>query len=244
MEFQALSIIFLINSKTNSIMNPMDLSNKRILVYRSSSGIDDAILAQLKMLGAHCVVYSQNKVANIEDDLKDIAKEASFDGFVYTLMHSDFRPLQYVKSELITELMNDNYALFVEAMRVLRKKRALKNGSSVVALSSISSFRAMKAKMAFCSAKAALDASVRCLAVELADKGIRVNSIQKGVVDSDFEKEHIQDVSSISNGESEKKTPLGPSSAIEVANVVAFLLSDATRTITGTSIVIDGGYSL
>ena len=124
------------------------------------------------------------------------------------------------------------------------KSKALKNGASVVALSSISSIRAMKAKMAFCSAKAALDAAIRCLAVELADKGIRVNSIQKGVVDADFAKGHIQDVASINEGAAEKAAPLGVTKAEEVANTVAFLLSDATRTITGTSIVIDGGYTL
>ena len=82
------------------------------------------------------------------------------------------------------------------------------------------------------------------MAVELADKGIRFNSIQKGVVDTDFEKDHIMDVTAINEGLAEKMTPLGHSTAEEVANVVAFLLSDATRTITGSSIVIDGGYSL
>lgn len=225
-------------------MNPMDLSGKRILVYGDSTGIDDAIVSQIKGLGADCIVYSQRDIRSIEFDFNEIIKGGPLDGFVYTLMHSDFRPLQYVKPELVLAILNDNYILFVEAMRSLRKIHALKNGSSVVALSSISSIRAMKAKMAFCSAKAALDASVRCLAIELADKGIRVNSIQKGVVDSDFAKGHIQDIASINGGEAEKRIPLGPSSAVEVANVVAFLLSDATRTITGTSIVIDGGYTL
>lgn len=129
-------------------------------------------------------------------------------------------------------------------MRVLKKTRGLKEKASVVALSSISSIRAMKAKMAFCSAKAALDAAVRCLALELADKGIRVNSIQKGVVDADFEKGHIQDITAINDGSAKKMSPLGVTKAIEVANTIAFLLSNATTTITGTSIVIDGGYTL
>ena len=191
------------------------------------------------------MLYSQKDSSVLGIELGELAKEnCPFDGFVFTLMHSDFRPLQFVKPELVKEILNDNYSLFVEAMRILRKSRALKNGASVVALSSISSIRAMKAKMAFCSAKAALDAAVRCLAVELADKGIRVNSIQKGVVEADFEKGHIQDVASINDGAAEKDTPLGPSSAEEVANVVAFLLSDSTKTITGASIVIDGGYTL
>lgn len=227
------------------MINPMDLSGKRILMYGADTGIDNAINAQTRDLGADIILYSQNNVSLIEEELGNTAKESGpFDGFVFTLMHSDFRPLQFVKPELVSEILNDNYCLFVEAMRVLRKGRTLKNGASVVALSSISSIRAMKAKMAFCSAKAALDASVRCLAVELADKGIRVNSIQKGVVDTDFQKGHIQDVASINGGAAERNTPLGPSTAVEVANVVSFLLSDATKTITGTSIVMDGGYTL
>ena len=227
------------------MINPMDLTGKRILVYGADSGIDNAIFTQVCELGAEVVVYSQKDISVIETEFGKMVKEQGpFDGFVFTLMHSDFRPLQFVKPELVSEIMNDNYSLYVEAMRVLRKSRALKNGASVVALSSISSIRAMKAKMAFCSAKAALDASVRCLAVELADKGIRVNSIQKGVVDTDFQKGHIQNVASINDGAAEKNTPLGPSTASEVANVVAFLLSDATKTITGTSIVMDGGYTL
>ena len=64
----------------------------------------------------------------------------------------------------------------------------MENGASIVAMSSISSIKAMKAKMAFCSSKAALDAAVRCLAVEFANDGIRVNSVKKGGVDVDFEK--------------------------------------------------------
>lgn len=223
----------------------MNLSGKNILVYGESSGIDEAIVAQLKELGANVVSFEVKDITLVELELKGMVKDSvPFDGFVFTLMHSDFRPLQFVKSELIAEILNDNYLLFVEAMRVLRKSKALKNGASVVALSSISSIRAMKAKMAFCSAKAALDAAVRCLAVELADKDIRVNSIQKGVVDVDFAKGHIQDVAFINDASAEIAAPLGVTKAEEVANTVAFLLSDATKTITGTSIVIDGGYTL
>ena len=225
--------------------NPMELTGKRILIMGEQTGIDEAIVSQTRLFGAEVVEYSQKDITAIETELGKVAKEdGPFDGFVFTLMHSDFRPLQYVRPELVSQILNDNFGLFVEAMRVLRKSRALRIGASIVALSSISSIRAMKAKMAFCSAKAALDASIRCLALELADKRIRVNSIQKGIVDTDFQKGHIQDVTVINNGASEKYAPLGPSSSVEVANLVVFLLSDTTKTITGTSIVLDGGYTL
>ena len=223
----------------------MSLDGKQILFVGDGSGLDIAIENQLVVLGASLTKYKVEDGNSIEDGLLSIVKETgSFDGVVFGIVHSDFKPLQFVKPELVTKISYDNYGLFVEIMRSLKKAKGFNNNASVVAMSSISSIRAMKAKMAFCAAKAALDAAVRCLAVELADKGIRVNSVQKGGVDTDFEKGHIQDIAVINEGATEKLSPLGITKAEEVANVVAFLLCDATKTITGTSIVIDGGYTL
>ena len=226
-------------------MSMMDLSGKTILLYGSGTGIDQAIAERLKECQAEIVFFSQEDITLVEPEIRRvIASSGPFDGFVFSIVHSDFRPLQYVKPELVSGILKDNYGLFIESMRILRKAKGLKDGSSVVTMSSISSIRAMKAKMAFCSAKAALDAAVRCLAVELAEKRIRVNTIQKGVVDVDFEKGHIQDIATINDHSAEKSSPLGITKATEIANMVAFLLSDAVPTMTGSSIVIDGGYSL
>lgn len=191
------------------------------------------------------VVYENLTVGDIEKDIKDIVnKGGAFDGVVFNIVHSDFRPLQFVKPDLVNQITNDNYAVFIEVVRALKKSRGLNERASIVAMSSISSSRAMKAKMAFCASKAALDAAVRCLAVELADRGIRVNSIQKGAVDVDAEKAYIQDVMAVRSDTAtqDNAAPLGIVKANEIAQMVAFLLSDAVKTITGTSIVIDGGY--
>ena len=223
----------------------MNLTGKRILMIGGSAGIDIAIKTQVQELGAEVSIYENLDTSVTEASLKELVKsEGAFDGVVFAIVHSDFKPLQFVNPDNVRGIMNDNFELFVEVMRSLKKAKGLNNGASVVAMSSISSIRAMKAKMAFCASKAALDAAVRCLAVELADKGIRVNSVQKGGVDADLEKDHIQDITAINEGATEKLTPLGLSKAEEVANVVAFLLSDAAKTITGTAIVMDGGYTL
>lgn len=229
-------------------MNSYDLCGKRILMIGGDTGLDNAILTKLKECAAEKSVsfYNQLNVANIEADVKNLVKEGgSFDGVVFNIVHSDFRPLQFVKPELVNEIMNDNYGVFVEVVRSLKKCRGLNTGASIVAMSSISSTRAMKAKMAFCASKAALDAAVRCLAVELAPQGIRVNTIQKGSVDVDSQKSHIQDVMAVRSEEStnENVAPLGVVSAEEIAETVAFLLSDAVKTMTGTTVVIDGGYT-
>ena len=223
----------------------MDLTGKKILFIGDSSGLDNSIINQIRLLGGTVIICDDIHINNADAVIKNISgNKGPFNGLVYGIVHSDFRPLQFVNPALIDSLMHDNFGVFIEVMRVLKKVRGLDDGASVVAMSSISSIRAMKAKMAFCSAKAALDAAIRCLAVELGDKGIRLNSVQKGGVDADLDKGHIQDIVSINDNATEKKQILGLTKAEEVANVVAFLLSDAATTITGTSIIIDGGYTL
>ena len=214
--------------------NPMTLNGKSILVVSSNSSLDNTIVRVLQELGAKTFVV---------DNVSNINGDAVFDGFFWGCVHSDFRPLKMVSHENMEQIMNDNYFAFIDVLRDLIKRKAIAMNASIVAMSSISSIRAMKAKMAFSAAKAALDASVRSLALELAPKGIRINTIQKGAVDVDFEKGHIQAVNSL-NEDMTGRQVLGLTTASEVANLVAFLLSDATKTMTGTSIVIDGGYTL
>ena len=182
-------------------------------------------------------------VVCVVEDAFAVTGDVAFDGLFWGRVHSDFRPLKMVSRENMEEIMNDNYYAFIDLLRDLMKRKAIAKNASIVVMSSISSIRAMKAKMVFSAAKAALDASVRSLALELAPKGIRINSIQKGAVDVDFEKGHIQAVSAL-NDDMTGRQVLGLTAASEVANLVAFLLSDATKTMTGTSIVIDGGYTL
>lgn len=214
--------------------NPMTLKGKSILVVCSNSSLDNTIVRVLQELGAKTFVV---------DNVSNINGDAVFDGFFWGCVHSDFRPLKMVSHENMEQIMNDNYFAFIDVLRDLIKRKAIAKNASIVAMSSISSVRAMKAKMVFSAAKAALDASVRSLALELAPKGIRINTIQKGAVDVDFEKGHIQAVNSL-NEDMTGRQVLGLTTASEVANLVAFLLSDATKTMTGTSIVIDGGYTL
>lgn len=230
----------------------MNLTGKHILLIGGQAGLDNAIEKKLCELGAKVTNCAEGEasfdyynVAELEANLRKLVQsQGPFDGFVFSIVHSDFKPLGFVKPDNFSKILNDNVCVFVEAMRGLVKSKGLASKASVVAISSISSIRAMKAKMAFCAAKAALDATVRCLAVELADKGIRINSILKGAVETDFEKENIQAVSSINDGLTLQKQPLGLCKAEEIGNLVTFLLSDSVMTMTGTSIVIDGGYTL
>ena len=217
--------------------NLTDLSDKRILFIGGESTLEKVVIEHLLLMDATIEVYNPNNaVENVP--------QGQFDGVVYGIVNSDFRPLKLVSHDNLVQIVNQNYFLFIDVLKDLLKNKSLKNNSSIVVYSSISSIHAMKAKMAFSSAKAALDAAVRCLAVELAPKGIRINSIQKGGVDADFEKAHIQSISVINDNATENKQLLGMTSGEEIANMTGFLLSDSVRTMTGTSIIIDSGYTL
>lgn len=217
--------------------NLTDLCKKKILFIGGESALEKVVIEHLLLMDAEVDIY--NPINN--DTQKPLGE---YDGVVFGIVNSDFRPLRMVSHENMTQVMEQNCFVFIEVLRDLLKGKKLKNQCSIVVYSSISSIHAMKAKMAFSSAKAALDAAVKCLALELAPKGIRINSIQKGGVDADFEKTHIKSLSVINDNATENKQLLGMTSAVEIANLTGFLLSDAVKTLTGTSIVIDSGYTL
>lgn len=249
------------------MINPFSLEKKRILVAGATSDISLNIINQLINLGAELIVVdnqsaidekmqTNEKILNhyvfdfyniqeIESNLQKITGDfAPFHGFVYSAGIGGVRPLSLTKEKFLHEMMNANLYSFVEMIRLLSKKNVLQVGSSIVAISSVSSLKGLKSKTAYCASKAALDASIRCMALELADKNIRINSILKGWVKSDMNLDFIKNNMSLNENEDFKKQVLGVIEPIEIANTVAFLLSDATKTITGTSLLIDGGYTL
>ena len=183
--------------------------------------------------------------SEIELNIERIIKECGvFYGFVYCAGIGGVRPISLTKYPFISEMMNANFLSFVEIVRCITKKNRFSDGGSIVALSSVSSIKGLKSKTAYCASKAALDASVRCMAAELSDRKIRVNSILKGWVLSDMKKDFIKSNMDLNEKNDFQKQLLGVIDPVEVANTVAFLISDAVKTITGTSVLLDGGYTL
>ena len=251
------------------MINPMDLTRKQILVIGITSEVGQAIAIKLSKLGAKVIIVDNDKKklqelislldginnhyynfdfltnSEIEVHIKQIVKDNGlFDGFVYCISMGGVRPLALTKYENMQTMMNANCFSFVETVRCLARKNSFNRGGSIVAISSVSSIKGLKSKLAYSSSKAALDASVRCLAAELGEKKIRVNTILKGGVTTDFKEDYIKNIEDLNNDETINKQLLGEIDPEEIANTVAFLLSDSVKTITGTSIIHDSGYTL
>lgn len=250
------------------MINPMDLSSRLILITGASSGIGRASAVQLSRLGARVIL-----VARSEDKLKETLEMTEGEGHAYLpfdLSHIDdieglitqvvqeygalngmvhcagiapMRPLSLTKKDFLHDVMMINFYSFVELVRCISKKKNYVIGASLIGLSSIESKTGDKSKIAYCSSKAALDSAVRCMARELAGKGLRVNTIMPGLVKTEMYTEYM---SGHGNGPDAKemlaKHYMGISEPEEIANAIAYLLCDSAKTITGSSFLIDGGY--
>lgn len=127
--------------------------------------------------------------------------------------------------------------------RAAAKRNVLMDGGSLVFMSSVSSMRGRPGMSAYSAAKAAVDGMVRVLASEMADRRIRVNSIVAGGIETAMHRDFTESVSDELVRNYEALHLLGFGQPDDIANAALFLLSDASRWITGSNMVVDGGYT-
>lgn len=246
----------------------MNFLGEKILIVGASSGIGRSVAVLLSGLGAQCAIVARREaelgetlsmlsgnghrmytadVSNldgIEPLMKKITAECgALSGLVYSAGVSSSRPLNMLKPQVLQDVMTVNFNAFVEVVRCFCKKgNFVESGASIVGVSSISSLRGNKSKLAYAASKAAMDGAVRCLGKELAPKHIRINTVRPGLTKTvmyDAFKENgngSDDMQDILN-----RQFLGVAEPEDIANSIAFLLDDASRMITGGAIDIDCG---
>ncbi|WP_407308951.1 SDR family NAD(P)-dependent oxidoreductase [Desulfosporosinus sp. SB140] len=249
-------------------MNPMNLNGKNIMVTGASSGIGKSIAIFLSKMGANVIMVARN-----EERLKAVLKELEpgnhsyflFDlndptgigkrmdnvcsgglklnGLVHSAGISRTVSLQYLKLEDLNNIMTVNFYSFIELVKQFSRRKNNDNGGSIVAISSISSKVGARGLTAYCASKGALDSAIRSMALDLAPKGIRINSIAPGMIKTQIY-DGLKEIVNNNNFEEDlkKRQIMGIGEPEDVAYAAAFLLSDASRFITGTSIIVDGGY--
>lgn len=246
-----------------------DFSGHKILITGAASGIGKATAHYLAERGASIVGLDFNAAglkkveedfalkgysflgveANLQsDNLEDAFISAIGDGNKLTgLVHSagisSIVPLKSLNKGRLHKVMDINFYSFVELTRLYSKKK-YSDGGSIVSISSLAAQLPRAYELPYIASKAAMNAAIPCLAIELAGKGVRVNGIMPGVVDTgmitaqqtDAQKQFIENMT--------RKTLLGAAMPTDIASVIAFLLSDESRMITGRVIPVDGGMFL
>ncbi len=243
-----------------------DLAGRRALVTGASRGIGKAIALALASQGCDVVLVSRDMdrmeeiAAQIRDtgrqawafavDVSQVSQIESFfkdqsellrgiDIFVNNAAITIFKQIMSTTVDDFYRLINTNV---VSAMRFIQLSAGImienKRPGSITLITSINALRALPTQAAYSSTKAMLESMMVSFANELSPYGIRVNSLLPGAINTDmnshFTPAIIEQLS--------KVIPLGRvGEAEDIGDVVAFMVSDAARYMTGSSIVVDGG---
>lgn len=246
----------------------IDLREKNIIIVGASKGIGKQTAITLSEIGAKCILISRNEeklkkvieeleghnhtylcmdvsnIDGIENAIKNIVeKVGKIDGMAYIAGITNDRPLNLLKHDIIEETLRVNYEAFIEFTRCVCKKNNYNSGMRIVGVSSIASLYGAKANTIYASSKAAINAAVRCLAKELANKNIAINAVAPSMIRTDMYDSWLKnnEEDSYQYMKMNSIQYLGVGEKEDVSNAIAFLLSPASRFITGSCLVIDGG---
>lgn len=245
--------------------NPYSLEGKTILVTGASSGIGKATAIVCSKMGAKVVITGRNAerlqetyqelegeghiqiIAELtnEDDMARLVEETpQIDGFVNNAGIGSKTPINFIKQSALQNILDVNTIAPIMLTKMLLKKKKLQKGASMVLTSSISGVSSVDiGNTLYSVSKSAIDGFMKNAAKELAEKGIRVNSVNPGMVDTP-----INDYSNVSEEQMQADLMRYPlkrhGKPEEIAYAIIYLLSDAAAWVTGSSLKIDGGYSL
>lgn len=241
------------------------LVGNRILITGASSGIGRQIAIDLSAYGASLVLvgrdqcklqetldlcYQNNTIELFAKDLtdSDFIEEFSsniphsFDGVVYNAGRVKVNPVAFINKGEIDDFFDVNTKSSMLITQYLLRRKKIQTGGSLVFISSIATKKPTLGNAVYNASKGAVNSFAHSLALEVASKKIRVNTILPGFIETNILGRERSDEEIIKHLE---EYPLGRFGQVQdVSHLVCFLLSDASSWITGAQIPIDGGFSM
>ncbi|MDR6922912.1 SDR family oxidoreductase [Chryseobacterium sp. 2987] len=250
-------------------MNQFSLKDKIILITGASSGIGRSCSVECSNAGADLILIARNEeelqktvsmlspeakaemiIADITqgENLEELIAEkvavlGKISGFIHCAGIEKTLPLKKHTPQLYHDIFAVNVISGFEIAKILSLKKYKTETSAFVFISSVAGMVGEIGKAAYSASKGAVVSGARSLAMELSRNGIRVNSISPAMVDTPILEKMFENIGEEAAEEILKKHPLGIGKPEDVANACIFLLSDAAKWITGTNLVVDGGYS-
>ena len=244
--------------------NPFSLKDRHVLVTGASSGIGQAIAVECSKMGARVTVLGRDQqrlnqtMAELEGgghsavslDLCNTAELESFvsgldglDGLVHAAGITRTAPAKFISKDDFQEIMTLNVYAPMELTKLLLLNKKIKKEASLVFISSVTGgLLPYQGQGVYAASKGALSAYAKVLALELAARKIRVNSILPAMVRTKLVAS--LGVDSAALDADEQRYPLGYGAPEDVAWATVYLLSNASRWMTGNNLVIDGGVTL
>jgi enoyl-[acyl-carrier protein] reductase III len=214
-------------------------ASKVAIGYLRNDSAAEAAAEELRAAGAEPVLVR----GNVSSDR--VAGEVAALGPLDALVHNAATGV--IRSALDAEKKHWDWTLDANAHALLALTRAaapqMQPGASIVGISSLGSVRVLENYVLVGTSKAALESLVRYLAVELAPRGIRVNAVSAGVVET-AALEHFPNKDEMVRMARERTPASRMVEPADVADAVAWLCSPGAEMVRGQTLVVDGGYSL
>lgn len=244
--------------------NPFSLAEKTILVTGASSGIGRTTAIECSKMGATLVITGRNEerlnetlsaldgeghqavAADLtnEEDIKRLVEETqSLDGVFFCAGVTDTTLVKFMTREKIMRVMDVNFISPALLTKQLLSKKKINKGASLVYMSSYGAEKVTPGLGIYAASKMGVNALTHAVGIEMASRHIRANSIMPMMVKTEL----VDNITTISKEEIEKdeaKYPFGYGKPEDVAFAAIYLLSDASRWVTGTQIRMDGGSTL
>jgi NAD(P)-dependent dehydrogenase (short-subunit alcohol dehydrogenase family) len=246
-----------------------DLSGRRILVTGAAAGIGLAICQRVATMGAHVVALDRDEaglaaqLAQLPGDghssrlvdlrevdeipalLVECAEQGGrLAGLVHAAGISSVAPTRLLSSKNYRDVLAVNTEAALALVRGFQNSKvSLESGGSVVLISSVMALVGSVGGTAYSMSKAALMGLTRSAALEYAPRGIRINCIAPGFVKTQMYDRVAASWTAAQREQIERAHPLGLGKPEDVANSAVFLLTEASRWITGSTLVCDGGYT-
>lgn len=244
--------------------SPFSLQDKTILITGASSGLGRAIAVATSHMGASLILMGRNEErlnATLEMckkgnhtlsvlDLNDSDKANDFvatvqklDGIVNSAGIVNTQLFSFLKEDSLKEVMDTNFFAPVLFIQKLVKKKKINSGSSILFLASIAGTTITNlGYSSYSASKAAITGIAKTMALELASKRIRVNCLLPGMIRTELLNSIDSSSEDLKNDEA--NYPLGYGDPEDVAHATVYFLSDASKWVTGTNMLLDGGLTL
>jgi NAD(P)-dependent dehydrogenase (short-subunit alcohol dehydrogenase family) len=214
-----------------------------ILTGRDASRLEET-QAQLNGEGHRVEPRDLRDTAGIPEWLSALAAQAGpLTGLVHAAGIQVVRPLRVLDDAVLNETMAVNLNTALALTKGFRQKTVCAHGGSVVLFSSVMGLTGQPGQAAYSASKGALISMCRSLALELAREKIRINCVAPGLVETEMAGRLKESLPPAQYDAVTAMHPLGLGSPENIAGPVVFLLSAASAWITGTTLVVDGGYT-
>jgi NAD(P)-dependent dehydrogenase (short-subunit alcohol dehydrogenase family) len=248
--------------------NFLDFTEKAFLITGAGSGIGRATALYLSSINAKLLLVDIDEGSlketlrfcndncdslvidlSVSQDIKNLLTEklkdfGALDGMVHIAGIPCVSPLKTLNTDVVNKVFRVNTLAALELAKIFTKHRMYKTENpSIVFISSVYGLVGSAANVAYAMSKAALHGITKSLAIEFAQKKIRVNCLAPGFIKTNMLDNVSGSFDEEYNNRLNQLHPLGLGEADDIAYGITYLLSDMSKWVTGTILSVDGGFT-